>query len=372
MSWPQAIIDLSSGSINTLHWNALAIVNAFVAAHNERSLALNLLTEPLASYTTEHHAQSLQVWRWQFQQWINANYVGFAPRKRKVGAAWELWPAPAYYTGEAALPSWAVLGWAAFCESAGCSASGFRRVPAGNSWPADWRNLGDPAYAFGMIQAGDLIGPWIIDDLYRMFNEMVWTVRTHDWEITSEEECAVIGEGVDAAWSQAVAGAEDMYPWPWPAAVQSPQASTLGWKDDQPPYSYVADIGRNRAMAAIDGVWTARKKEADWYVLPAAPGVTGGVFDAYADPPDSPSETTFGELLWHLWRTELPPTTDDADFRSGAQLGEYGGRPAPGRDAGAWCAEPGALAPTQRGWRGDDWRVVLRWDVTGGLAYVAP
>ena len=154
----------------------------------------------------------------------------------------------------------------------------------------------------------------------------------------------------------------------WSAGLSPPSATTSGWKDEQWPYMYIADIRRDRAMGALAGIWTQRAKEADWYALPQA----AGSFDNYDDPPDSPPQTKFVAGLWHLWWTDCPPTTSPADFRSGRQLGEYAGRPAPGRDAGAWCPEPAELAPTERGWNCGDWLAVLRWDVPGGLEYVSP
>lgn len=39
---------------------------------------------------------------------------------------------------------------------------GFRRA---TSWPTDWTNLNDAAFSHGLMQRGDIIGPWIIEDL---------------------------------------------------------------------------------------------------------------------------------------------------------------------------------------------------------------
>jgi len=48
---------------------------------------------------------------------------------------------------------------------------GFRRV-AGANWPSDWTDYNDPAYSYGKIQTGDIIGPWLIVDLQNGLNAL--------------------------------------------------------------------------------------------------------------------------------------------------------------------------------------------------------
>ena len=50
--------------------------------------------------------------------------------------------------------------------------SGFRRA---TSWPTDWTDYGDAAYSYGRIQSGDIIGPWIYDDLQKAFDALRWS-----------------------------------------------------------------------------------------------------------------------------------------------------------------------------------------------------
>ena len=62
-----------------------------------------------------------------------------------------------------------------FRAEAGLDSGGFRRA---TEWPADWTNPADPAYSFGKITRGDIIGPWIFEDLQKAFDAMRWTYRT--------------------------------------------------------------------------------------------------------------------------------------------------------------------------------------------------
>lgn len=60
---------------------------------------------------------------------------------------------------------------ASFRTEAGI-ASGFRRA---TSWPTNWTNYADAAYSYGPIQSGDIVGPWIYEDLQKAFDALRWT-----------------------------------------------------------------------------------------------------------------------------------------------------------------------------------------------------
>jgi hypothetical protein len=57
--------------------------------------------------------------------------------------------------------------------AAGLNESGFRRVPEGVEWNGD----DDPVWSYGQMQAGDIIGPWIFEDLQKGFGALKWTAR---------------------------------------------------------------------------------------------------------------------------------------------------------------------------------------------------
>ena len=51
---------------------------------------------------------------------------------------------------------------------------GLRRA-AGN-YPSDWTNYYDPAFSYGYIQDGDIIGPWLLKDLQDLLKAMRFTI----------------------------------------------------------------------------------------------------------------------------------------------------------------------------------------------------
>ena len=59
---------------------------------------------------------------------------------------------------------------------------GFRRA---TTWPADWTDYADAAYSYGPIQAGDIRGPWIFDDLQKAFDALRWTFDVDNGEYDS-------------------------------------------------------------------------------------------------------------------------------------------------------------------------------------------
>lgn len=65
------------------------------------------------------------------------------------------------------------------CTEAGISPSGFRRATV---WPTDWTNLNDSAFTlgggggFGTMITGDIIGPWIFDDLQKVFKKLKYVM----------------------------------------------------------------------------------------------------------------------------------------------------------------------------------------------------
>ena len=90
--------------------------------------------------------------------------------------------------------------------------SGFRRVP-GASWPADWTDYNDPAYSYGKIEAGDIIGPWLFVDLQKGLNALTRTYQQmqgwpdHTWTSATREgtgsdvDCQTALDAANTAWT---------------------------------------------------------------------------------------------------------------------------------------------------------------------------
>ena len=74
---------------------------------------------------------------------------------------------------------------ATFRTEAGFETDGFRRA---TEWPTDWTNAADAAYSFGKITAGDIVGPWIFEDLQKAFDAMRWTLATRPSPINAQQK----------------------------------------------------------------------------------------------------------------------------------------------------------------------------------------
>ena len=66
---------------------------------------------------------------------------------------------------------------------AGIHSSGFRRV-SGDSWPDDWTDDEDDAFSYGTAQQGDIIGPWLYDDLQKGLDAFSALVSVVYWTST--------------------------------------------------------------------------------------------------------------------------------------------------------------------------------------------
>lgn len=63
---------------------------------------------------------------------------------------------------------------AATWKNAAGIGNGFRRV-TGTTPPADWTDYEDIAYSYGIIEAGDMFGPWLYVDLQNALKALKWT-----------------------------------------------------------------------------------------------------------------------------------------------------------------------------------------------------
>lgn len=83
---------------------------------------------------------------------------------------------------------YSVLGLSQLYEDAGIT-SGFRRC---TTKPADWTNYNDAAFAYGSVQDGDLIGPWIFKDLQDLLHairvfKITDIVRRDAWSVNDSD-----------------------------------------------------------------------------------------------------------------------------------------------------------------------------------------
>lgn len=141
--------------------------------------------------------------------------------------------------------------------AAGLNASGFRRA-------TEWDGVNDPAWSYGWMQAGDIIGPWIFEDIQNGLSALRWTTRAASSNLinrfnTSHEESDDCGTNLaaqNADWAAFAWGAEQ-------------EASDLYTVDQRKEYDHQHWMsGRTRGKARLLNIPTNRPHEADLYLLP--------------------------------------------------------------------------------------------------------
>lgn len=98
--------------------------------------------------------RDIQIWSyWAGLQTMLLNMTG-RPNWVKY-KSYSTWPPPVYASEEE------------IYAAAGLPSTGFRRATA-------WDGVNDPAWQYGKMQAGDIIGPWIIEDLQKYLSVLRW------------------------------------------------------------------------------------------------------------------------------------------------------------------------------------------------------
>jgi hypothetical protein len=91
---------------------------------------------------------------------------------------------------------------------------GFRRATAWNPSSDDWTDIADPMFSYGFIQAGDILGPWIIVDLQNALSILKHKLRITAYSFTaprlritapagSSATCAAMLADGSARWTAA-------------------------------------------------------------------------------------------------------------------------------------------------------------------------
>ena len=81
-----------------------------------------------------------------------------------------------------------------FRAIAGIHSSGFRRATDYDPSVNNWADPNDAMYSYGTGQVGDVVGPWLIDDLHKALSAMKWT-----WDV-SYDIGAVADADKRASW----------------------------------------------------------------------------------------------------------------------------------------------------------------------------
>ena len=325
-------------------WNPASLLNQFVGSVNERKSAI----VQGAPFATVVHADIVQAATFftAFQQWIEANRGSFVvshdgvlgesiPRAGGHYDGWDL-----LTNGE--IPKYANL--AAVFDAAGLEHSGWRRY---TTHPDE-----AGVVAYGQMQAGDIIGPWIFEDIQKCLNVLVWTRPT----ISSREELVEYrGDGASGvSYAAARAAAEAA----WTSIADSGRYYTQSYQRF-PSGVYTARLERVEFKCAAVNVWNGCTRHADWYILPTVPIYVGGtrILDSYGDFEHE------HDRWYSLWSRD-EPVTNATTIVSAAKIG----------DAATMPNNPWSDAPGSRGWDHiQPWwgAVIVRWNVAGGFTYAA-
>ena len=304
-------------------WSQAAILNEFVGAVNERKSVLGQ-GEPFATVNAGDDVQAATLFR-AYQNWIESNLFSFVV-SHDAGVA----RSSGHFDGEVIIPAYASL--AEVFSAAGLAHANWRRY---TTHPDEAGVVG-----YGQMQVGDIIGPWIFEDIQKCLNVLVW-IR---WGCGIVGGDTYQGVGVDTDWETAKAKAEAN--WARKGDGWNPVTFSDSWAIGANLY---AELYRSTGNFFVEDVWNGINRSADWYIK----ATKRTVFDAYGD--------DVIEDKYSFWLAD-EPANGDTTIESSAEFGDASVKP-----NNPWCDSP----TSERGWDSYiEQMVVIRWNVSGGLTYV--
>ena len=327
MGWP--ITDWTGNP----DWAALSNINAFIGAVRERQLCVGG-----AAWNFNEAGDDVQAATWfqDIQDFVDGAYDLFAV-SHDAGVA----RGAGYYSGKATIDFYADL--AAVFSAAGKTHANWRRY---TTHPSDGGSV-----LYGRMEIGDIIGPWLFEDLQATLNVLVWTSSGYSW-ISGGTNNRNQASEPGATWAAAKTAAEAE----WAASGGEAQ-------EDAAPLAYTAGVGtyganayRRRAKGYTASIWTGCKRDVDFYVnahgLDAFDDHQDGVLEELEYCYDTQAATTAANVTSNWLGAD--PTGTFADSKL------------------AWCAEP--PPDNDLGWAVqfggyDRWDALVRWNVTDGFEY---
>lgn len=234
-------------------------------------------------------------------------------------------------------------------EISGGERTHFRRV-TGTNLPADWTDFGDAAYSQGLMQVGDVIGPWIMYDLQAVLNKLRWTVQcapdhvdTGWFDQTGQQSRSASASDYDVTWdaiwsTMATAWAAASWADNAGGSNYQPEAEAQGaWTDFGGYYQIQAIAQRRRAYLRINNMYgdAGFTCDIDWYVWTEKPPLTNLVFDG-----EALAYVTEGTWEWLETQTDVGATSSTTATYVG-DLSAVPPKP----------ASPIGSSPTAKGWQ---------------------
>ena len=287
-----------------------------------------------------------------------------------------------YYSGTpgriASVEYWT---FAKICQAIGLSSACWRRATA---MPADWTDPDDPAYIgptgsnpHGVMEPGDIIGPWIFTDLQHALNCLLWTqADLADGQPTTYVDSAHRGPDSyteDSTWSAAESGAENAFTgssWTTGSGGFSPQ----GWCDSYGSDPYGCQFYRSRYKLSWlipgAGIWSANGFDYLPYLTCQVDSfVRAGKYLGHGEFDNTGVSGYIVEDTWKLFET-----TSDICWHNGD--GSHPIKIKTDNAVGDTSTTPAAtLSPDDSGYRSPKgWEIqmplnIVRWNVENGFDY---
>jgi hypothetical protein len=301
--------DISAGDFD---WHDVDLLNEFVAAINERADLINdtAMEGPGTAdkFTTKVAGEDVQDATGvekikEMQDWCLTNCVYFCPNFEYDAPNDEYDPAD--YDGNATIINWTASNFKGYI-------AGFAVTPPSPHFRAYTTHPDDGgAVAYRSIAEGDIIGPWIFQDLQKALNGLVWTQHAQI-SLTNKASRSAANAATQAT-------AQDAYD---DAVTQWASSSWVGGGSAQPTTevqvygsgaSWDASLSRWRAKFVFSGLPSTPTADVEGtYIYHGDPNTPGG-----EDPAD-----------WYdNMGDSLPPTVLDVftEWLSGSGLSNKGG-----------------------------------------------
>jgi len=227
----------------------------------------------------------------------------------------------------------------------------FRRV-SGSSYPSNWNNWSDGAYVSGggMIQAGDMMGPWIFQDLQKALNLLIWTdPNSLSWESGTDNERLIATGQYSGTYATCTSSCDDNADADAsPDSAAAPHVFTFAREPGGGSADYDLATTRRKNNLEASSLGTTLEHISNFFIKTTAENT----FSAHG--------CEVYEDLWRLWHTNAA-NSNDPDV-STQQVGTIS------RNDTSWPTAP--VAETKGlGWSVSNQAVILDWRTENGFSF---
>ena len=346
---------------NDFDWQAVSFVNEFITALNERASVAGLSAFDTTK-SAGHDIQDRDFW-YDMQKWVEDNCGSFSQSKENPGGGWTTMD----YDGKGAIAAWTWDNLKTYIK--GAIQGGFRRY---TTHPDDGGSV-----AYGHMAVGDIIGPWIFQDLQKAINALEWTAYT----ASAYDNAAVFGGNI-YRWGDSVNDAGSSFATQAAAlAAAQTEYDNASWGSSKsslavnPPGAHSGFTTFIPAGPFYDIAIQRRRHYLQSTSLPSTPAAAGKFWlwtedPVKSDPPvaglwddHGDSDVAGTERIYKRWAAgDATKATSTTTLVSAAALANNDTAPdqAPYEAAGSW---------QHTGWWMTSPKLVLDWGVSGGFTY---